>query len=98
MVFLFDGARGINDARPIEVLYLLDLHFLLFENSGRPERTNLANRKILGWQSGYGVVTFGTGHLPWVRKYVRDQRKRHANGQTFDRLEWTEPPEEDEAC
>jgi putative transposase len=58
----------------------------------------IANRKILGWQSGYGVVTFGTGHLPWVRKYVRDQRKRHANGQTFDRLEWTEPPEEDEAC
>jgi putative transposase len=58
----------------------------------------IANRKVLAWQSKYGVVTFGTKDIPWVRNYVRNQRERHANGKTFDRLEWTEPQDEDEAC
>ena len=64
----------------------------------------IAIRKILAWQGGYGVVTFGTKDLPWVINYVANQRDRHASGKTFDRLEWTEPvedeaPEEDgQAC
>jgi putative transposase len=43
--------------------------------------------KALDWQSGYGVVTFGTRDLGWVKGYVRNQRERHANGQVEERLE-----------
>jgi len=53
----------------------------------------IANRKLLHWQAGYGVVVFGTNDLPWVVGYVRNQRKHHAEGTTFDRLERTEPEE-----
>jgi putative transposase len=44
-------------------------------------------RKALEWQTGYGVVSFGTGDLPWVCGYIRDQRQHHAKGTTKDRLE-----------
>jgi len=54
----------------------------------------IANRKILSWQPGYGVVSFGTRDLPWVFDYVRNQRRHHAEGRTFERLERVEPPEE----
>ena len=53
----------------------------------------IANSKILQWQAGYGVIAFGTKNLPWVVDYVRNQRKRHGDGHTFDRLERTEPEE-----
>jgi REP-associated tyrosine transposase len=43
--------------------------------------------KILQWQSGYGVVSFGTGDLDWVIDYVRHQKQHHAQGKIFDRLE-----------
>jgi REP element-mobilizing transposase RayT len=42
---------------------------------------------VLQWQTGYGVVSFGTGDLEWVKAYVRNQRQHHANGKTSDRLE-----------
>jgi putative transposase len=45
--------------------------------------------KILEWQTGYGVVTFGTSHLEWVADYVRNQKERHAQRNTVDRLERT---------
>jgi REP element-mobilizing transposase RayT len=32
----------------------------------------VANRKVLEWQPGYGVVSFGTKDLPWVIEYVRN--------------------------
>ena len=59
----------------------------------------IANRQVLQWQAGYGVVVFGTRHLPWVVNYVRNQRRHHADGTTVDRLERTEPedPETGEA-
>jgi putative transposase len=44
-------------------------------------------RKILEWQPGYGVVSFGTKDLDWVKAYVRDQRLHHANGNVHERLE-----------
>ena len=53
----------------------------------------IANRKVLQWQAGYGVVVFGTKDLPWVVDYVRNQRKHHREGKTFDRLERTEADE-----
>ena len=43
--------------------------------------------KVLQWQAGYGVVSFGTKDLPWVKDYIRNQREHHATGKTNDRLE-----------
>lgn len=43
--------------------------------------------KALEWQAGYGVVSFGTRDLTWVKEYVRNQRERHARGQVEGRLE-----------
>jgi putative transposase len=43
--------------------------------------------KVLEWQGGYGVVSFGTGDLEWVKAYVLNQRERHAAGQMVARLE-----------
>jgi putative transposase len=45
--------------------------------------------KVLQWQAGYGVVSFGTAHLEWVKRYIRDQRERHAKGTVCGRLERT---------
>jgi len=47
----------------------------------------IANRKLLDWQQGYGVVSFGTRDLKWDVRYVRDQKQHHAKGTTHDRLE-----------
>jgi putative transposase len=55
----------------------------------------IANRKILEWQTGYGVVSFGTKDLPWVLEYVRNQPKHHADGTTFERLERAEADEDE---
>jgi putative transposase len=43
--------------------------------------------KILEWQIGYGIVTFGTANLPWMKDYIRNQRDHHARGKTVERLE-----------
>ncbi len=53
--------------------------------------------KTLQWQTGYGVVSFGTDDLDWVKGYVRDQRRHHAEGKVFERLEriTTNEPEQD---
>jgi putative transposase len=45
------------------------------------------SHQALAWQAGYGVVSFGTRDLPWVKEYVRNQRVRHASGKIEDRLE-----------
>jgi putative transposase len=47
--------------------------------------------KALEWQTGYGVVSFGTGDMKWVIQYVRDQRRRHGCGEVFERLERVDP-------
>jgi putative transposase len=44
-------------------------------------------RKVLEWQSGYGVVSFGTKDLEWVKEYVRNQKEHHATGRVYARLE-----------
>ena len=43
--------------------------------------------KALQWQSGYGVVSFGTRDLIWVVSYIHDQEERHRTGRISDRLE-----------
>jgi len=47
----------------------------------------VANRKLLDWQAGYGVVSFGTKDLGWVVRYVHNQKEHHATGSTNPRLE-----------
>ena len=47
----------------------------------------LVNRKLLDWQTGYGVVCFGTRHLEWVVNYIRNQKEHHRKGTTIERLE-----------
>ncbi|HUU95672.1 MAG TPA: IS200/IS605 family transposase [Phycisphaerae bacterium] len=47
----------------------------------------ICNRNVLAWQTGYGVVSFGTRDVPWVIDYVRRQREHHTEGRAFDRLE-----------
>jgi putative transposase len=42
---------------------------------------------VLQWQAGYGIVSFGTGDLDWVKEYIRNQREHHANGRVHARLE-----------
>jgi putative transposase len=44
-------------------------------------------QKVLEWQRGYGVVSFGTRNLEWVKAYVENQRKHHAQGTIQERLE-----------
>lgn len=46
-----------------------------------------AKSKVLQWQEGYGVVSFGMRDLDWVCGYVRNQREHHAKGGVHDRLE-----------
>jgi putative transposase len=52
--------------------------------------------KLLEWQGGYGVVSFGTKDLPWVIDYILNQKEHHKNGTTRDRLERSESDEEDD--
>jgi len=47
----------------------------------------LVNRKVLDWQTGYGVVSFGTKDLEWVVNYIRNQKEHHKKGTTIERLE-----------
>jgi putative transposase len=43
--------------------------------------------KVLEWQAGYGVVSFGTRDRRWVVDYVENQRDRHGRGKIVERLE-----------
>ena len=42
--------------------------------------------KTLQRQTGYGVVSFGTGDLDWVIAYIRNQRVHHDKQTAQDRL------------
>ena len=44
-------------------------------------------QKVLQWQVGYGIVSFGKRDLEWVIQYIRNQREHHAQGRDRDRLE-----------
>ena len=43
--------------------------------------------KALQWQTGYGVVSFGTRDLEWVIAYIHNQREHHRRGTVTERLE-----------
>ena len=44
-------------------------------------------QKLIQWQTGYGVVSYGTGDREWVQQYIRGQREHHARGTIQQRLE-----------
>jgi putative transposase len=46
-----------------------------------------ANQKLLEWQRGYGIVSFGTKDLQWVVAYVLNQKEHHKKGKIYERLE-----------
>jgi putative transposase len=50
--------------------------------------------KLLEWQAGYGVVSFGTRDLDWVVKYILGQREHHARGSVHERLERITHPDD----
>ena len=39
------------------------------------------------WQTGYGVVSFGSKNLRWIKQYIRDQKRHHDQGTWDQRLE-----------
>jgi putative transposase len=57
------------------------------KGSSAHEVNQKLGRKLVEWQTGYGVVSFGTKDLPWVVDYVREQKDRHARRAVEDRLE-----------
>ncbi len=50
--------------------------------------TEVAKEKLLYWQNGYGVVSFGKKNLQFVIDYIANQRQHHAGEGVIDRLEW----------
>ena len=57
------------------------------KGSSSHEANQKLGHKALEWQAGYGVVSFGSKDLPWVKSYVREQRQRHGRGTVEERLE-----------
>ncbi len=47
----------------------------------------MSNHKLLQWQRGYGIVSFGTKDLQWVINYILNQKEHHKKGATYERLE-----------
>jgi len=39
------------------------------------------------WQTGYGVVSFGTRDLPWTVGYIKNQKRHHDQESWQERLE-----------
>ena len=64
------------------------------KGSSSHEANQKLGSKVLVWQTGYGVVSFGKNNLPWVLDYIKDQKEHHARGSIHDRLERTESDEE----
>jgi putative transposase len=51
------------------------------------EINRAAGQKVLQWQTGYGIVSYGTKDMDWVNAYIRNQKEHHARAQTHERLE-----------
>lgn len=56
----------------------------------------LFGAKKLYWQNGYGIVTFGERDLPWVVRYIENQKERHRTGRISERLERIAHPDDGE--
>ena len=47
----------------------------------------IEKQKVLEWQRGFGIVSFGKQQLDWVVAYIANQKQHHAQGETHERLE-----------
>ena len=65
----------------------------LLKGSSSHDTNEHFKRKLLNWQRGYGVVSFGKKNLSWVKKYIQNQKHHHAKGTVEDRMEATEQDE-----
>ena len=54
---------------------------------------NLCGGAKFNWRKGYGCLSFAKRNLPALRRYVRDQKKHHAEGTTREALERFLPAE-----
>jgi putative transposase len=99
----FHAVGGIEDHVHVVVSILPTVHISELIGKLKGSSSHEVNlklggyRKLLEWQAGYGVVSFGTKDLEWVCAYARNQREHHARGTTFERLERVEALEELEA-
>jgi putative transposase len=71
----------------VPTVLISDLIGQLKGASGHEANRQFPRGKVLEWQAGYGVVSFGTRVLEWVREYIRNQKEHHARETVFDRLE-----------
>lgn len=87
----FHGVGGIDDH--IHLIVQIEPHVVISDFIGElkgasaHETNRHMGRKILSWQRGYGVVSFGRRNLPWVKEYVANQREHHRKASIFPRLE-----------
>ena len=65
-------------------------------NSSHFVNHELSLETHFAWQAEYGVLSFGGKRHDTVVEYVRDQRARHAAGQTIRGLEITTSPDSKE--
>jgi len=76
----------------IEIEPFVTISHLVQELKGASsfEVNKRVGHKAIEWQRGYGVVSFGHKHLPWIADYIQRQREHHASGRVFARLETCE--------
>ncbi|TXT35668.1 MAG: transposase IS200-family protein [Planctomycetota bacterium] len=86
--------HGINGTEThIHVAINIEPHICISElvkelKGGSSFETNQKQgSKVLEWQRGYGVVSFGKNNLPWVLEYIANQKEHHSKGRVHDRLE-----------
>jgi len=56
------------------------------KGSSSHEVNKKLGHKVLEWQTGYGVVSFGKKELKWVKGYIQKQREHHGCGKVEDRM------------
>ena len=55
--------------------------------SSRAINTSFERETRFHWQEGYSVLSFGERALPFVRKYIAEQKEHHANDTVNRHLE-----------
>jgi putative transposase len=65
------------------------------KGGGSHDANTRLNKKLLYWQRGSGVVSFGKSNLPWVLEYIARQKEHHARQSVHERLERITSFEED---
>jgi len=87
----FDDVGGTSDhihlVARIEPQILISDFVQKLKGASSHDANEHFQSKVLQWQRGYGVVSFGRRNLPWVKEYVQNQRMHHTEETTVERLE-----------